>query len=65
MNEQVIASKSKVYMVLEYVDGGELYEQIVSIFRCINFRLTFRLFPTFHVLFVYICDQIQQSCGFP
>lgn len=32
MNDQVIASKSKVYMVLEYVDGGELFEQIVSIF---------------------------------
>ncbi|KAI5651007.1 hypothetical protein M9H77_37012 [Catharanthus roseus] len=27
---EVLASKSKIYMVLEYVDGGELFERIAS-----------------------------------
>lgn len=29
---QVLASKSKIYMVLEYVTGGELFDKIVRIF---------------------------------
>lgn len=29
---QVLASKAKIYMVLEYVNGGELFERIVSRF---------------------------------
>lgn len=33
MNNQVLASKSKIYMVLEYVNGGELFERIVSSFH--------------------------------
>lgn len=28
---QVAASKTKIYMVLEYVNGGELFEKIVRI----------------------------------
>lgn len=28
---QVLASKSKIYMVLEYVTGGELFDKIVRI----------------------------------
>lgn len=32
INKQVIASKTKIYMVLEYVDSGDLFERIVSIF---------------------------------
>lgn len=32
MNNQVLASKTKIYMVLEYVNGGELFDRIVSIF---------------------------------
>lgn len=32
MNCQVLASKAKIYMVLEYVNGGELFERIVSRF---------------------------------
>lgn len=27
---QVLASKTKIYMVLEYVNGGELFDKIVS-----------------------------------
>ena len=27
---QVAASKTKIYMVLEFVDGGELFDKIVS-----------------------------------
>jgi serine/threonine protein kinase len=27
---QVAASKTKIYMVLEFVDGGELFDRIVS-----------------------------------
>ena len=27
---QVAASKTKIYMVLEYVNGGELFDKIVS-----------------------------------
>ena len=30
MNLQVLASKTKIYMVLEYVTGGELFDRIVS-----------------------------------
>lgn len=29
---QVLASKTKIYMVLEYVHGGELFDKIVSSF---------------------------------
>ena len=32
INWQVSASKTKIYMVLEYVDGGELFDKIVSIY---------------------------------
>jgi 5'-AMP-activated protein kinase catalytic alpha subunit len=28
---QVLASKTKIYIVLEYVTGGELFDKIVSI----------------------------------
>ncbi|KAL6503310.1 CBL-interacting serine threonine-protein kinase 1-like [Orobanche gracilis] len=30
MNKEVLASKTKIYMVLEYVNGGELFERIAS-----------------------------------
>nr|CAB3502164.1 unnamed protein product [Digitaria exilis] len=30
MVEQVMASKTKIYMVLEFVDGGELFDKIVN-----------------------------------
>ncbi|CAN1151023.1 CBL-interacting serine/threonine-protein kinase 1 [Linum perenne] len=30
LTDSVLASKSKIYMVLEYVSGGELYERIAS-----------------------------------
>lgn len=32
MCKQVLASKTKIYMVLEYVNGGELFDRIVSRF---------------------------------
>lgn len=32
VNMQVLASKSKIYMILEYVTGGELFDRIVRIF---------------------------------
>lgn len=31
VNEQVMASKTKIYIVLEFVDGGELFDKIVRI----------------------------------
>lgn len=33
---QVSASKTKIYMVLEYVNGGELFDKIVRILAPIN-----------------------------
>ena len=32
-----MASKTKIYIVLEYVDGGELFDEIVSC-HCLEFR---------------------------
>jgi hypothetical protein len=36
-----MASKSKIYMVLEFVDGGELFNKIVRLkhFLCLVFSL--------------------------
>ncbi|MBA0620685.1 hypothetical protein Godav_006380 [Gossypium davidsonii] len=33
--EQVMASKTKIYIVIEYVGGGELFDKIVSILSLI------------------------------
>lgn len=41
----VIASKTKIYMVLEYVNGGELFDKIVSSFLLYDIEGKF-LVPT-------------------
>lgn len=46
-NMQVLASKSKIYMVLEYVNGGELFDRIVSIFVHDNVLKSFMQFTKF------------------
>jgi hypothetical protein len=43
---QVMASKTKIYIVLEYVTGGELFDKIVSTF-CSNLALNHPAFVSF------------------
>jgi serine/threonine protein kinase len=43
---EVMASKTKIYIVLEYVTGGELFDKIVSTF-CSNLALNHPAFVSF------------------
>lgn len=53
---QVAASKTKIYMVLEFVNGGELFDKIVSHQNhivstlCLHVKLVSHLFNTFFFL---------------
>ena len=42
---QVLASKTKIYMVLEYVNGGELFDKIVSTVLHITLQCSSSLKP--------------------
>ena len=45
---QVLASKKKIYIVLEYANGGELFQRIVGFFsHQILVRLHYKQLPTF------------------
>lgn len=39
INLQVLASKTKIYMILEYVTGGELFDRIVSKLMAYSFSV--------------------------
>jgi hypothetical protein len=41
---QVLASKTKIYLVLEYVSGGELFSKIVSLRTTCNLYLDHAFF---------------------
>lgn len=53
---QVAASKTKIYMVLEYVNGGELFDKIVSLENLIR-DVLLRLVPDLvNSDFHFICN---------
>lgn len=61
---QVSASKTKIYMVLEYVNGGELFDKIVRIMDLTNLlhvgRIAFASAPVWVLVFVVWCRRHQK-----
>lgn len=55
---QVMASKSKIYMVLEYVDGGELFDKIV---RPMNFLCQISRF-LFLFMYKLLLHAVRVAC---
>jgi len=49
-----MASKSKIYMVLDFVDGGELFDKIV---RPSNFMCYYKLWILLSVWFFVIISE--------
>lgn len=47
---QVMGSKTKIYIVLEFVTGGELFDKIV--------RLEFSLFSSFYQFYMYLGNKV-------
>jgi serine/threonine protein kinase len=55
---EVMASKSKIYMVLEYVDGGELFDKIV---RPMNFLCQISRF-LFLFMYKLLLHAVRVAC---